>query len=138
MGLFIFSFLLFIIIIILCYVLFSNNLKRSKRIDNLENIIINNILNSLILYENLLDIDAKGYFKSDDEVGIVFGMLKKNIQDYLYLLNEIDVNIDDNDIIAEKLLNIKYLEKEITFLQKEEELYKLHLKAGNKKKSGIF
>lgn len=123
--------LIFLIILLTMIIIIQrlNNRNLNIRIDNIEDDIIHSLLNALVAYENILTIDSKGYFRSEDEVGNTFATIKRIIEEYLITFNDLDINIDNVDFIQEKLINIKYLEKEITLLEKEERLYEIQMRA---------
>lgn len=128
--------LIFLFFTCIFAILYYNNTLIKSRVNDIENLLIETLINSLIFYENILIIDNKGYFRHDDEVGNNFKLIKENIQEYLYKIQDLDVDIDNNEFIQEKLINIRYLEKEITLIQKEEMLYAASIRARNKNNSG--
>ena len=121
------------IIIMTLYII--NNFRILRRVDYLENELIANFVNSLILLENILLLDSKGYFRVDDEVGKIFELIKTDIVKYTELISELDVNIDDNLIIQNRLMNIDFLQNKISELEKEERLFELQEKLNRKSNS---
>lgn len=117
-------------------ILLINNKSMSDRIYYLENTIKNNYLASLIQYENMLIIDEKGYFRSDDYVGINFNLLLDQHTQMLRYLNELDVYIDEEEEIQKRIINIERMLNNISEIEKEERLFKLKSKGNNSKKMG--
>ncbi len=103
-----------------------------NRIEYLEDKIITNFVSCLILLQQVLFIDAKGYFRNDDVVGINFNLIRDEVIAYMKTLEEMNVNIDDNYFIQEKILDIQYLEGVISELDKEKEVLELQSKLDRK------
>lgn len=103
-----------------------------NRIEYLEDKIITNFVSCLILLQQVLFIDAKGYFRNDDVVGINFNLIRDEVIAYMKTLEEMNVNIDDNYFIQEKILDIQYLEGVISELDKEKEVLELQAKLDRK------
>lgn len=106
-----------------------------NRIEYLEDKIITNFVSCLILLQQVLFIDAKGYFRNDDVVGINFNLIRDEVIAYMKTLEEMNVNIDDNYFIQEKILDIQYLEGVISELDKEKEVLELQAKLDRKSNS---
>jgi hypothetical protein len=117
-------------------ILLINNKNMNERIYYLENTIKNNYLASLIQYENMLIIDEKGYFRSDDYVGINFNLLLDQHKNIIKYLDELDINIDDELEIQKRIINIDRMLSNISEIEKEERLFKLINKGNNSKKLG--
>lgn len=120
--------LVILILAVIIYLMRKNNYRLYTTNNELETYVVENLINMLILYENFLTIDYKGYFRSDDEVGSNFFMLESNIKAYLEILNDRNINIDDNEIVQEKIINVDFLLKKINELEKEERLYQFQMR----------
>jgi hypothetical protein len=121
-----------ILIIVLILVIY-NNYKLNKYNTEMKITHINNFIKLLNMYEDLLKIDVRGYFRTDDEVGILFDTINTTISNYMeYLSTQIDVlEVDEDDFILidgvdiimlnEKILNIKNLQRQINAIYKDEQ-----------------
>lgn len=137
---------LFILVIFLALIIY-NNYKLNEEIEDLKITHVNNFMMLLRTYETLLTIDVKGYFRSEDEVGIIFDNISEVINNYMeYLSSQINVlEIDDDNflllndidpiILNEQILNIEKLQKKITEYYQEEQSLKLKQKYEAKTKT---
>lgn len=124
--------IIFILFFLIVGLLIINNMRLLNRIEYLEDKIITNFVSCLILLQQVLFIDAKGYFRNDDVVGINFNLIRDEVIAYMKTLEEMNVNIDDNYFIQEKILDIQYLEGVISELDKEKEVLELQAKLDRK------